>query len=398
MPEVMGLIDKLYEWMRHRKEQTEKRNMKQATDYFHSLLKKMRVDTKSVCQSIEDYKDFPEVTKKQTELLLERKFFSYVEQIGYPEYQAVLDALKDTRYGRQAGTEIPRNVKEAADVPLFRLLAQYKVLESEHARRKSHAPLSPDAQADRDMAHRLLNYCMRESDLAALKDLALKGKQPEESVVIRYGLSDSYRRMDELHREWEKEQSDDNDTVIEKIEMQIEKEKGKLMQQAAGIYEKKMAGELPDDYRKAVLEERGLLWELSRGGWNENLKVPVEVQVKYGLAEDFARIADWRFDYKVSTDMDGADRDYPQEPIDRHSRAIREQAGKELHKLEARLFPSNAEVRERRATSARAENKERPLPSARQEQKAQPGREPDKKQRQQQRNSPQPPKRAGIRR
>ena len=371
----MGLIDKLYEWMRHRRELVEKRNTKQATDYFGSLLKKMRVDTGAVCQSIEDYKDFPAVTKRQTELLLKHKFFRHVEGIGYPGRQAVIDALNDTRYGMQTGTEIPRNVKEAADVPLFRLLAQYKVLESEYVRQKTHVPLSPDAQADKEAAHRLLNYCMRESDLTALNDLALKGKQPEASVVIRYGLSDGYRKVDELNREWAEEQLGDDHTAMEQLEMRIAKEEGKLMQQAAGIYEKEMAGRLPDDYRKAVQEERGLLRELSRGGWNENLKVPIEMQVKYGMAEDFAKIADLRFDYKVSMNMGDYECVCPQEQIDRHSRAIREQAGKELDKLEARLFPQ-------KTASARTENMERPSPSVRQEQKRQPDREQDKEQRQ----------------
>ena len=388
----------LNKWMRQRREQTEKRNMKQASDYFGGLLKKGRIDAGAVRQSIEDYKDFPSVTEKQTELLLKHKFFRHVEYMGYPERKGIMDALKDTRYGVQTGTEIPHNMKAAADSPLFRLLAQYRVLESEYVKRNAHEPLSADAQADKDAAHRLLNYCMGESDLTGLKDFALKGTRPEDSVIIRYGLLDGYHKIEELHKEWSEEQLGDNHTVMDRIELQIASEKGKLMQQAAGIYEKRMAGKLPDDYRKTVQEERGLLWELSRSGWNENLKVPVEMQAKYGMAGDFAGIADWRFDYKISMDMGDYDRDYPQEAIDRHSRAIREQAGKELEKLEARLFSEKAESRERKAASAGTENRVRPSPSVRQEQKAQPGKGQNREPQLQQHNSPQPPKRVRIRR
>lgn len=392
----MGLIDMLGEWIRRKREQAEKRNMKQATDYFGSLLKKRQVDTGAVCRSIEDYKDFPTVTKKQTELLLKHRSFRYVSQMGCPEWRAVMDTLKDTQYGMLEGTEIPRNVKTAVDNPMLRLVAQYRVLEYEYMRRNSPEPLSSQAQTERDAAHRLLNCCMKESDMDALKALALKGVEPENSVAIRYGLAEGYCKIRELNRERADELRGDNRTAMDWIELKASEEKGKLMQQAAGIYEREMAGRLPDDYSKAVREERGLLWELSRVGWNENLEVPVEMQVKYGLAGNFTEIADCRFDYTVSMDMGDYDRDYPQETINFHSRAIREQAGKELEKLEARLFPEKAESGGRKTASAKMENRRHPSLSVGQQQKAQPGREQDKRERQQRHNSPQSPGRARI--
>ena len=90
--------------------------------------------------------------------------------------RAVMDALKETRYGMREGAAIPRSVREAAESPMLRLAAQYKVLEFEYTRRNAPQPLSPEAQAERDAAHRLLNCCMREGDLDALKRLALKGE------------------------------------------------------------------------------------------------------------------------------------------------------------------------------------------------------------------------------
>ena len=215
----MGLAEKLSEWLLRRRERQEERNMRQVAAYFGSLLNKRRADAGAILQSVRDYRDCPEVTRKQAELLLEHRFFRYVYQTGYPEWRAVMDALKETRYGMCEGAAIPRSVREAAESPMLRLEAQYKVLEYEYTRRNAPQPLSPEAQAERDAAHRLLNCCMREGDLDALKRLALKGEKPDDSVAIRHGLAEGYRRLEELSREWNEEMRGDNHTVMEQIEL-----------------------------------------------------------------------------------------------------------------------------------------------------------------------------------
>ena len=254
----MGLAEKLSEWLLRRRERQEERNMRQVAAYFGSLLNKRRADAGAILQSVRDYRDCPEVTRKQAELLLEHRFFRYVYQTGYPEWRAVMDALKETRYGMREG---------AAESPMLRLAAQYKVLEYEYTRRNAPQPLSPEAQAERDAAHRLLNCCMREGDLDALKKLALKGEKPDDSVAIRHGLADGYRRLEELSREWSEEMRGDNHTVMEQIELREADERGKLMRQAAALYERKTGGRLPGDYLEAVKAERALLHGLARHGW-----------------------------------------------------------------------------------------------------------------------------------
>ena len=113
----MGLAEKLSEWLLRRRERQEERNMRQVAAYFGSLLNKRRADAGAILQSVRDYRDCPEVTRKQAELLLEHRFFRYVYQTGYPEWRAVMDALKETRYGMREGAAIPRSVKEAAESP-----------------------------------------------------------------------------------------------------------------------------------------------------------------------------------------------------------------------------------------------------------------------------------------
>ena len=90
----MGLAERLSEWLLRRRERQEERNMRQVTAYFGSLLKKRRADAGAILQSVRDYWDCPEVTRKQAELLLEHRFFRYVYQTGYPEWRAVMDGGK----------------------------------------------------------------------------------------------------------------------------------------------------------------------------------------------------------------------------------------------------------------------------------------------------------------
>ena len=369
----MGLAERLSEWLLRRRERQEERNMRQVTAYFGSLLKKRRADAGAILQSVRDYRDCPEVTRKQAELL-EHRFFRYVYQTGYPEWRAVMDALKETRYGMREGSAIPRSVREAAESPILRLAAQYKVLEHEYTRRNAPQPLSPEAQAERDAAHRLLNCCMREGDLDALKRLALKGEKPDDSVAIRHGLAEGYRRLEELSREWNEEMRGDNHTVMEQIELREADERGKLMRQAAALYERKTGGILPGDYLEAVKAERALLHGLARHGWDGQREVPKETVEKYGLMEDFAGIARLRWDYHLSEDNGDLSRDYPEAAIGRHNRAIRERAAKELAGLEARLFPEKAASRERKAAHLRADNRASPTASLKREQKEPPGK------------------------
>ncbi|GAA6244210.1 hypothetical protein F030043B2_32520 [Bacteroides fragilis] len=341
----MGLAEKLSEWLLRRRERQEERNMRQVTAYFGSLLKKRRADAGAILQSVRDYRDCPEVTRKQAELLLEHRFFRYVYQTGYPEWRAVMDALKETRYGMREGAAIPRSVREAAESPMLRLAAQYKVLEHEYTRRNAPQPLSPEAQAERDAAHRLQNCCMREGDLDALKRLALKGEQPDDSVAIRHGLADGYRRLEELSREWNEEMREADER-----------------------------GRLPGDYLEAVKAERALLHGLARHGWDGQREVPKETVEKYGLTEDFAGIARLRWDYHLSEDNGDLSRDYPEAAIGRHNRAIRERAAKELAGLEARLFPEKAASRERKVAHLWADNRASPTASLKRERKEPPGK------------------------
>ena len=318
----MGLLERISGWLQRRKEAVHRQRIYRASAYFGSLLKHGEADAVAVRRCVEDYKDFPEMTKRQVELLLEHGSLYSIRQAGHPEWQAVIETLAGTCYGRQT----------------------------------------------LDGTRRLLNYRMRESDLVALKDLALKGKRPEDSVILRHGLETGYRELDGLQRQWREERIDDDYPGMEQTERQMDAGRGSLMRQAAALYEEKLAGRLPGDYLEAVSDERRMLRELARNGWSERLEIPRETLVKYGLAEVFSEIASLRWDYHLSQDNGDLSREYPAAAIDRHSRTIREQAAREAEKLEKRLFLTGA-GRKGHAIVLRTDSRIRPEDLFRREQK-----------------------------
>ena len=68
----MGLSERISGWLQRRKEAVHRQRIYRASAYFGSLLKHGEADAVAVRRCVEDYKDFPEMTKRQVELLLER--------------------------------------------------------------------------------------------------------------------------------------------------------------------------------------------------------------------------------------------------------------------------------------------------------------------------------------
>ena len=193
-------------------------------------------------------------------------------------------------------------------------------------------------------------------------------------MAIRHGLAEGYRRLEELSREWNEEMRGDNHTVMEQIELREADERGKLMRQAAALYERKTGGKLPGDYLEAVKAERALLHGLARHGWDGQREVPKETVEKYGLTEDFAGIVPAEVGLPPERGQRGP---LPGLPGSRHRTpqpCHRERAAKELAGLEARLFPEKAASRERKAAHLRADNRASPTASLKRERKEPPGK------------------------
>src|SRR5699024_29350 len=123
-------------------------------------------------------------------------------------------------------------------------------------RSKSHTlcPLpNPEEVAT---AHKLVGYCMKDEELDYLKRLALHGEYPGDLTAIRHGLMDMYQKIEDLEWERAKEMRADNHWSADSIDAAIQEEKGRIMRSASDLYEQKVQGKFPDDYRKALHRER----------------------------------------------------------------------------------------------------------------------------------------------
>lgn len=138
-------------------------------------------------------------------------------------------------------------------------------------------------------AHKLVGYCMKDEELDYLKRLALHGEYPGDLTAIRHGLMDMYQKIEDLEWERAKEMRADNHWSADSIDAAIQEEKGRIMRSASDLYEQKVQGKFPDDYRKALHRERMVLHGLSQKGWDGQTKIPKPLLVKYGLAESFGK-------------------------------------------------------------------------------------------------------------
>ena len=370
----MGLAEKLSEWLLRRRERQEERNMRQVAAYFGSLLNKRRADAGAILQSVRDYRDCPEVTRKQAELLLEHRFFRYVYQTSYPEWRAVMDALKETRYGMREGAAIPPEREGGGgkpDAASGGAIQGAGVRVHEAQRPAAVIPRSAGGTGCSAPAAELLHEGGRprrtEKACPERRETGRLGGHPPRAGGW---LPQARRTEPGMERGDAGRQPHRHGTD----RVAGGGREGQADAAAAALYEKKTGGRLPGDYLEAVKAERALLHGFARHGWDGQREVPKETVEKYGLTEDFAGIARLRWDYHLIEDNGDFSRDYPEAAIGRHNRAIRERAAKELAGLEARLFPEKAASRERKAAHLRADNRASPTASLKRERKEQPGK------------------------
>lgn len=331
---IKSTIDK---YIRRFREWREERDSQVEMDYFCEMLRENRADATLIRQCIEKYHNYPLVTCRQVELLLEHKFFRGIHQMGRPEYQAVMETLNETHYGMYETRFASRKLKQAAQNPMLCLEAEYIVLNHEYMKRNIQKPLSLDEMSEREVAHRLLNFCMRKEDLNALKSLALKGERPDDSVIIRHGLADGYRRIEILKQEWNEEQRADNHFIMEQIELRIAEEKGKLMRHATALFERMMKDRLPKDYSDWLKKEIEVLRRLTLNGWDGQQTIAQEIINKYGMTWDFSEISRLMWDHHLNEDNGELSQHYPEATISRHNHTIQKRAAIELEQLETRL-------------------------------------------------------------
>lgn len=325
---------KLSDWIWKRMEDMQDAGLrwKPTLKFCHQVL---RLDYNAVADSIVRNGHRPAITEEQAKILWDYRFFRNLDQTERSGWHKVMEVLQQTDWGKQQVWSLS-GLKMGNETLAQKLNAMYTLLCSAH-KDKSHAIYPRQNPEEVATAHKLVGYCMKDEELDHLKRLALHGEYPGDLTAIRYGLMDMYQKIEDLEWERAKEMRADNHWTANSIDATILNEKGRIMRSASELYERKVQGKFPDDYREALHRERMVLHGLSQKGWDGQTKIPKPLLVKYGLAESFGKISDALLDYVVRCDL--GDDTYPTHTIGHHNRIIKEQSRIGLERLEHRLFP-----------------------------------------------------------
>lgn len=321
------------------------RSFKRSEKQFHHHARLGLYD--AILESVARNRTYPSVTGEQAQALWDAGFFRKADRIWDSGWHRVMDALKHTEWGKRQDWRLAE-VKAGNETPAQRLRAEYVLMCS--WKDKATGSACPDMEADEvRAAHRLLGHCMREQELLELKELAMHGKRPGDVTLVRNGLLDGFRKIREL--EWLRadEMRGDNHSTAYGIDVEIAEETGKLMRASAGLYESRLSGKLPEDYMEALRKERDTLRHLSVHGWDGDMRISRNLQMKYGMARDFQEAGDLWLDYIVRCDLNGDTTPAPD--MKRYDDAIRAQSRKEAERLERKLSPQAMTVRQNPATA-----------------------------------------------
>ena len=336
---------KLTDWIKGMRERRMHRSFKRSEKQFRHDARLGLYD--AILESVARNRMYPSVTGEQAQALWDSGFFRKADRIGDSGWHRVMEALKQTEWGKRQEWRLS-GLNAGNEILSQKLNAEYVLMCS----RKDKAAGSawPDMEADEiRAAHRLLGHCMREQELLELKELALHGKRPGDVALVRNGLLDGFRKIRELERQRADEMRGDNHSTAYGIDVEIAEETGRLMRASAGLYESRLCGKLPEDYLEALRKERDTLRYLSVHGWDGDMRISRNLQMKYGMVRDFQEAGDLWLDYIVRCDLNGDTTPAPD--MKGYGDAIRAQSRREAERLERKLSPQAMTVRQSPATA-----------------------------------------------
>lgn len=338
---------KLTDWFEEMKERRRYSSFKRLEEQFFRHVRYGLYDF--VEDSIIRNGKYPSVTGEQAQALWNFGFFQYAYRTGYREWHGVMHALKHTEWGKRQEWRLS-GINAGNETLSQKLNAEYVLMCSR--KDKSAHPLCPTVEPEEvRAAHRLLGYCMREQELLELKELALYGKRPGDVTLIRNGLLDGFRKIENLKQRRADEMHVNNHSAVYNIEVEIAEETGRLMRVSTGLYEKKTDEKFSEDYLEALRKEHDTLRLLSLCNWDEiEGDIPDTLPMKYGMVKDTRKVDSLMRAYSVFYELsNGA---CPGPDIKPYNEAIKSQSRKAVERLEKILYPKDEIVKQESTTSS----------------------------------------------
>lgn len=190
----MGLLQTIREEMNARRERRKLEKREKTARQIVPLLKEH--DFRGIREMLETHKEDIPLVERLTEYMKGYDLINSSSEAASKDAMAMMESLKDTAYGKWAGSRLSAVPTEEAR-PLHHLIAMHTFLLDVHIRKHPEERLPSPDWDEQCSAKRILGSTRAEEDKAELFQLAVHFKEPSEYVKHRYDLTGAYEELAE---------------------------------------------------------------------------------------------------------------------------------------------------------------------------------------------------------
>lgn len=248
----MGLTDWIRERMNERRERRQWEKRERTARQMVPLLKDH--DFLGIREMLETHKEDIPLVARLTEYMKGYDLINSCTEAASKDAMAMMDSLKDTEYGRWAGSRLSAvPTEEIRDI--HHLIAMHTFLLDAHIRQHPESELDFPQWDEQCSAKRILSITRGETDKAELFQLAVYYKEPSEFVKHRYELTGAYQGLAEA--------LDKGGPVMKMSredmyywEMEVGWAVGSILERGKSSLEKNFSGQLPEKYLTLMESDR----------------------------------------------------------------------------------------------------------------------------------------------
>lgn len=257
-------------------------------------------DYHAMCDLVHLNSDNVPLIREWTGQLAGARFFRDVRETANPTLGSLVDRLNVTRYGQETGT-IPGGKVVS---PLHQINAYYTVMRHEHSVSFTKAKLPIPTPEELRTATGVLDSTRRGTDRDELRRTAAGKDTPSDYVKVRYGLSDSYRKVSYLLHLRAEEALSDNFSSMASLREKADKVEGNIRQMADSLAQSISEGKVPDNPLDALCKDKKMLDNITNLHWGEYAVPDRNFQLRYGLDVTFDALH--RIEQRKQTEPDMA--------------------------------------------------------------------------------------------
>lgn len=244
-----------------------------------------RKDYFSLCDLVRLNRDNVPLVREWTGQLAGAHLFDDIQETRNPLLGSLADQLNITRYGQETGI-IPEG-KDKEVSPLHLINACYTVMRHEHSLRLERVELPVPTPEELRTAVQVLDSARRGIDRDELRRTFAGEGEPSGYVKVRYGLSDSYQKVDYLLDMSVTEILADRFPSAASLKEKADKVNENIRQMAGSLAQGISEGKMPDSPLDVLCKDKEMLDVIANRHWGEYAVPDRNFQLRYGLDGTF---------------------------------------------------------------------------------------------------------------